>query len=363
MNPKTENTEPRKIDITITETLQKVVTVVASNQSEAEQIVSDQWKNSDHILDADHFVGVEFIASRDEHELSRGANLHGEGGDFNMDSENTTNPVKENQPAALEDNEHVRQLLDIMKTNNKDASALSALLEHVNEMEGFIKSAESKIAEMKEQLDTIKEIQDHPFKNILKNVIKTLETKVAEMKDHLADLKNNIIEGSKKAVSAFKEKGIGALSNIASFFRIGRGLENWKKSLDDSIRSQDKSIASIEAFSKEYHSSSRHLKNMARIAIGKKPLDNIKEAGKLSKMIAAPYKAERSIFKRLRGSIDKAINKLNQLDAITAEKKAERAINKKPSLMEKLKINKERAERSKLELKVPERAKAQGLDI
>lgn len=48
--------------VTITETLQQTVTVEATSRDEAEQMVSDQWRNSDHILDADNYVEVEFAA-------------------------------------------------------------------------------------------------------------------------------------------------------------------------------------------------------------------------------------------------------------------------------------------------------------
>ena len=51
-------TKPFKV--TITETLKKTVEVEAKNQHEAEQIVSENWNNSEYILDADNFVGVEF---------------------------------------------------------------------------------------------------------------------------------------------------------------------------------------------------------------------------------------------------------------------------------------------------------------
>ena len=45
--------------VTITETLRKTVEVEAKNRQEAEQIVSENWKNSEYVLDADNFVEVE----------------------------------------------------------------------------------------------------------------------------------------------------------------------------------------------------------------------------------------------------------------------------------------------------------------
>ena len=50
----------KEFDVTITEKLQAVVTVETETREEAEQMVSDQWRSGDHILDADNFVDVEF---------------------------------------------------------------------------------------------------------------------------------------------------------------------------------------------------------------------------------------------------------------------------------------------------------------
>lgn len=50
--------------ITITETLQKEVTIEAGSRAEAEEIAERGWKNSEYVLDASHFVGVTFKAER-----------------------------------------------------------------------------------------------------------------------------------------------------------------------------------------------------------------------------------------------------------------------------------------------------------
>lgn len=49
-----------KYNVTITETLKKTVEVEADSYDEAVQSVTDEWKNGDHILDADNFVDVDF---------------------------------------------------------------------------------------------------------------------------------------------------------------------------------------------------------------------------------------------------------------------------------------------------------------
>lgn len=54
----------KEYDVTITETLKTTVTVEAESQLEAEQMVSDNWRNQEYILDADNFTGVDFKAKR-----------------------------------------------------------------------------------------------------------------------------------------------------------------------------------------------------------------------------------------------------------------------------------------------------------
>lgn len=50
--------------ITITETLQKEVTVEASSREEALQLAEQNWKNSEYVLDASNFLGVTFRGER-----------------------------------------------------------------------------------------------------------------------------------------------------------------------------------------------------------------------------------------------------------------------------------------------------------
>jgi cob(I)alamin adenosyltransferase len=275
-------------------------------------------------------------------------------GGYHDMSENAT-PLAENQ--------YVKELFSILQDNGRDSSGLSALLGHVNEMENFVKRAEDRIAEMKSQLADMKEVQNHPVKAYLQNAIKTLEHKVADVKERLGDLKANIIEGCKNAVTAFKEKGINALDKLASFFHIKQDLQDWKKGIDGAIKADDRAVAKIEAFASEYHSAGRAIKNMARVAVGKELIDAKKEAGKLAKTAAAPYKAQKSALTGLRKSIDKAITRLERLENSAAEKKSERKIEKKPSMLAKLDANKERVEREKRELPTPERTKSQELAV
>lgn len=52
----------KEYEVTITETLQMKVVVEAENEQEAKELVDTRWRNSEFILDADHFQGVDFTA-------------------------------------------------------------------------------------------------------------------------------------------------------------------------------------------------------------------------------------------------------------------------------------------------------------
>lgn len=62
-----------EFDITITETLEKVVTVKADSQEEAEDLVHDQWTQGIHVLDADNFTCATIITkeSREVEEINK----------------------------------------------------------------------------------------------------------------------------------------------------------------------------------------------------------------------------------------------------------------------------------------------------
>ena len=51
----------KEFDVTITEKLQAVVTVQAETAQEAEQMVNDQWRSGDHVLDADRLGGESLL--------------------------------------------------------------------------------------------------------------------------------------------------------------------------------------------------------------------------------------------------------------------------------------------------------------
>jgi predicted nucleic acid-binding Zn-ribbon protein len=265
--------------------------------------------------------------------------------------------------ARLADNEYIKDLFAILQDYGRDSGGLSALLNHVGEMESFVRRAEDRIADMKTQLDAISEIQNHPLKAALQKAIKALEATVTEVKQRISELKDNIIDGCRDAMAAFRERGVTALDNLASFFHVREGLQAMKNNLVADMNVCDKSLADINSFAREYHSAGRHLKNMVRVAIGKKPVDVSKEAGRVAKAVSVPFKAHKAILSKLKNAVDSALGKLSQLENTELAKHAERELVKKPSLLGKLEANKERVAREQREKPVPEREIAQGVEV
>jgi cob(I)alamin adenosyltransferase len=223
-------------------------------------------------------------------------------------------------------------------------------------MEDFIITAESRITDMKIQLDTMREIQSHPVKTSLQNAIKRLESTVAAVKEQLSALRTYMIEGCKNAIAAFRQGGIRALDKVASYLHIKSGLRIMKNDLVKSVGVCDKAVSDISAFAREYHSAGRAVKNMARMFIGKAPINAKKEAGKLARAMSFPYRAEKSCLLAVKAAVDKAIDKMEQLEQSADGYRANRPAQS--TLAAELAEGREKVQHRERERNVPERAPA-----
>jgi len=219
--------------------------------------------------------------------------------------------------------------LTILRENNAPSTKdFLAVLQQVGVMEKQLDAAVKELSAMRRELQTAQE-QNHPVKT-------AMQGQVLDLRDKLAELKQNIIDGCKNAVTAFKENGITALDNIARFFKVKPLLEAMRGELDKNIRFDDKAIAKIEAISAEYHEAGRHLKNMGRALLGKEAIHEAKPPGKLTKAMLAPYRAERSCLSAMKKSVEAAIGNFARLE--------DRA---KPSIKKAIQEHSEKAARDK----------------
>jgi hypothetical protein len=261
-------------------------------------------------------------------------------------------------------NQYITELLGILKDSGRDSSGLSALINHIKGMEDFVKAAESQIAGMKSQLNAIKEIQDHPIRTTMQNSAKALETALEKIKAQIAALKADVINGCKNAIAAFKEKGITALDKLASFFRVKGGLQAINRGFDNSIKQCRENNIRIGKFSNEYHATGLHLKNMARLLVGSKPIDTPKETGIIAKAMMKFNRAQISYMRGMQKSIRNAIGRIERHERLEQPEQPEtnpkaallpKMPERKPTLMEKLEANKEKIKKADLEANLPER--------
>jgi len=227
-----------------------------------------------------------------------------------------TNPLAENT--------YVQELFSVLKENDKDPAGLTALLGYVKQMEDFVKSAEGQIVDMKSQIGEMKEIQKHPIKAVMKNTCESLEKQVAGIKAQLNKIKASIVDACKNVLTAVRDKGITVLDKLAGFFHIKQACEKIQKDCNQAMVQCDKSVAKIEQFSKEYHETGLHLKNMFRVAIGKEAIEKPKENGALAKSMCAPYKAEKKCLNSICNTASKAVAKLEELGKNAADIRQER---------------------------------------
>ncbi len=233
-------------------------------------------------------------------------------------------PKRAKQPPTIEENEHVKELLSILRERGSpSAKDLLAVLHQVGQMEKQLDAAVQELAAMRQELAEAQK-QNHPVKNAMQKAVITMQGQVLELRDKLAMLKQNVIEGCKNAVAAFKENGISALDNVARFFKVRPLLETMRDDLAADIRRDDKAIAKIEAISTEYHQAGRHLKNVGRAIVGKEAIQEAKPVGRVANAFAAPFRAERNRLCAVKGSVEKAIGAVARLE--------ERA--RKPSIKE-----------------------------
>lgn len=210
------------------------------------------------------------------------------------------------QPIA--ENEHVKEFLAVLQANPIPGS------QEFLEMIGHVGALEQRLAEAVDELKTMRQelqkVQSHSLKAVLQRSYKSLESNAAAMGRRLSELKSHIADGCKNALASIREHGAMALHGIAQFFRVKPILEGMRKLADSSIRVDEKAMDKIQSFATEYHAAGKHLKNMGRTLVGKPPLEEAKNPGRIAKALAAPYRADRACMVSAKIIIDRAVASL-----------------------------------------------------
>lgn len=246
------------------------------------------------------------------------------------------------------ENEHVKELLVILRENNKDEKSMNNILEFVSSITNDLNKATEALNSTMRELNAVR---DHPIKAAMQKESHRMRVSINGARAWLGKIKTKIIEGCKKIVTAFKRAGVSALDGFVKVFDIKADLESMRNNIEKNIISNQASITKIKVMSENYHAAGRHIKNIGRALRGKEPIEAIKPNGKLAKLIAMPYRSE---IKHLNKALIKANKKLAFIDRL--EKAAEKQKEEKPSTLENMKTLKAGIDQNKKD--APAAAKA-----
>ena len=200
------------------------------------------------------------------------------------------------ESTSIMENEHVRELLDLLKLYQPPGGTdLINAVQQISDMERRLAEATDELKAMRQE---VQKMQESRLKTSLQKTNAALEKRIHVMHEKLAELKSNIVEGCKRALAEVKAKGAAALNGIARFFHIRPLLESLRADMTKNIEADNRAIAKIQAYSKEFHKAGQHIRNMGRAVRGKELIQEEKPNGRLSKALEAPYRAGRSYHRR-----------------------------------------------------------------
>jgi len=210
------------------------------------------------------------------------------------------------------DDPSVKEFLSLLEAHSPPGkNDTLALFRQIAGMEKQLNSAVNELAAMRKELA---EVREGPVKRTLTKAVKALEQSVSALKECLDGLKTSVIDGCKRAVEAFKERGASALAHTARFFRVRPALEAIGREADRAAARSDKAITTIREVGANYHDAGRSLKNAGRVLLGREPIADVKGPGKLAHALESSCKLEKSAFTALKRGAVRALDKLSRLE-------------------------------------------------
>ena len=206
----------------------------------------------------------------------------------------------------------VRELLEVMKQHNSPGREdLLAMCQQIAGLEQQLNSALEELAVMRQELAQARE---SPVKRALQKTVEGLEKVTNGLRERLDSLKEKVVEGCKKTLAAFRERGVSALAHTTEFLHIRPALEGISRELEKNIAFDDRALSIIEAASKEYHEAGRHLKNIVRAVQGREALDDPKGPGALARGLSLPFRQDRRLMCAMQSRTAGALKRLEHLE-------------------------------------------------
>lgn len=206
----------------------------------------------------------------------------------------------------------VKEYLALMEAHNAPGKEEAlALFRQIAGMEKQLNAAVAELAAMRKELA---EAREGPVKRTLTKAVKALEQAVSSLRERLNVLKESVIEGCKRTVEAFKERGASALAHTAEFFHIRPALEAVGREADKAAAHSDKALAAIREAGANYHEAGRNLRNAGRALLGREPITEAKGPGRLAHVLESSCKREKAVFSAVKRGTTRALDSLSRLE-------------------------------------------------
>lgn len=176
--------------------------------------------------------------------------------------------MKTSLSVPLMEQEQLQELLQILEDNGmkEEMKQVMGLAQYLDTMDEQLGAVLTELKEVKEQLG---EIKDSGIKAAALRVVTRVEGKIQEAKSQVHAIKEKFMEGVKKTVETFHQKGILALAKTVDFLGIQKGIQKIHTHLEQSILAADRGMDHLGNMADEMHEAKTHMGNIGRELAGK----------------------------------------------------------------------------------------------
>lgn len=176
--------------------------------------------------------------------------------------------MKTSLSVPLMEQEQLQELLQILEDNGmkEEKKQVMGLAQYLDTMDEQLGAVLTELKEVKEQLG---EIKDSGIKAAALRVVTRVEGKIQEAKSQVYAIKEKFMEGVKKTVETFHQKGVLALAKTVDFLGIQKGIQKIHTHLEQSILAADRGMDRLGNIADEMHEVKTHMRNIGRELAGK----------------------------------------------------------------------------------------------
>lgn len=249
---------------------------------------------------------------------------------------------------------NVEELLEILAKSNEQHAAQNIMLvmKLVESTENQIVMIHKELQAVNAELKALKTIPEtRTMKEKLLTVRKDLKEKLFTLQEKLKGMKEMLNQKAGQLVNGFKKQRVKSFANVTKVLGIKEMVNSFMKLCEKQYSSMENNIQKINRTEKCYRETLGHVKNAGRAIKGKAAKTEIvyPEKGVFEAM-RKPSKSMKNLYGKGTAKGQRILERIDKL---------EKAIEKKPSIVEKLKVFKEKQEMQASSVVVNQKRKGQ----